>query len=475
MHSASGECGYRFVTKTLHNGLIYASIIATMPSPIFKAYDIRGLYPEEINEEIAYKIGRSCAVFLGAKTLAIGRDARTSSPSLFESFVRGATDEGCAVFDLGVVSTPMVYYASGVLPVDAAISLTASHNPSQYNGLKINRAFAVPVGSDSGLREIANMVEQDNFAPVDPTKKAIVTNHPIAEEYLNHIASFADFGSAKIKVVMDPANGMGIVELPLFQRFADNIELIVMNGELDLTFPNHEANPLKTETLDDLCKKVKEEHADIGVGYDGDADRVCFVDETGTVVPMDHTTGLLAKMILEKEPGATILYDLRSTDAVREVIEENGGTAHECRVGHAFIKRQMRDEGAVFGGELSGHYYFKENFTAESATLAVLYLLNLLAKNNTPLSVLTKDMQRYVQSGEINSEVSDKNAVIEKLLKKYADGRLSTLDGIKVVYPDWWFNVRGSNTEPLLRLNVEAHSPALLAAKTEELLTLIRA
>ena len=441
-------------------------------SSIFKAYDIRGVYPTEINEEMVYKIGRATVVFLKAKTIAVGRDARVSSPALFESFTKGVMDQGCNVIDLGVISTPMVYYASGTLKVDGAISLTASHNPQQYNGLKINRASAVPVGQDSGMKDIEKLVGQNAFE--DVAQKGMMTKHNIANEYMDHFASFAKLGDKKLKVVIDFGNGTGVLEFPLFKKFSENLEIVPICETLDMSFPNHEANPLKAETLKMLQKKVLEEKADIGISFDGDADRAGFVDENAKIIPMDYITGMIAEIVLEREKGATILYDLRSTRAVKEIIEENGGKAEECRVGHAFIKKQMREKGAVFAGELSGHYYFKENFTAESASFAALLLLNLLAETGQPLSELTRKMHKYFQSGEINSEVENKEEIIKTLEETYKDGKLDLLDGIKIVYPTWWFSVRGSNTEPLLRLNVEADTKEQMEEKRDELLKIIR-
>jgi phosphomannomutase len=439
---------------------------------IFKAYDIRGIYPTEINEEIAYKIGRAFVVYLSAENIAIGRDARESSPALYEALVRGITDQGCNVIDLGVVSTPIVYYASGTLDVDGAISLTASHNPAEYNGMKLTHHEAVPIGQDSGLKQIKELVDKNAFS--DSANKGVVAHHDSTQEYIDHFSSFAKLGKKKLKMVIDFANGMGLIEQPLFEILSKNIEIIPLFDTIDMSFPNHEANPLKTETLNDLRRKVIEEKADIGIAFDGDADRVGFVDEQGDVVPMDHITALLAESVLKTNPGSTILYDLRSTNAVREIIEENGGIAHECRVGHAYIKKQMRQEKALFAGELSGHYYFAENFTAESASFAVVLILNLLAQQDQPFSTLVQPIKRYFQSGEINNEVDDKDMVIDTLKKTYKDGTLSELDGIKITYPDWWFNVRASNTEPLLRLNLEAKTHKMLELKKAELLNIIQ-
>ncbi len=445
---------------------------------IFKAYDVRGVYPQEINEEIVYKIGRATARFLKAKKIAIGRDIRNSSPSLFENLTKGITDEGSDVYDLGLASTPMVYFASGKLDVEGAIMLTASHNPAQYNGMKFCRHEAIPIGKNSGLEDIEKIVKKNDFSPVSQPGKII--QYDIKKEYFDYFTNFLEVDQKKFNLSIDPANAMGILELETYQRFPQNFSLHTIYSDFDGSFPNHEANPLKTETLQDLQKEVVKNNSDIGIAYDGDADRVGFIDEKGNVIPMDAITALLAKVILTKHPRARILYDLRSSQAVREIIEENGGEAIECRVGHAFIKKQMREEGAIFAGELSGHYYFQENYNAEAGSLPAIYLFNLMKQKKQKISELVNDFHRYYHSGEINSEVKNKDLVIQKLLKKYQSGKLSTLDGIKISFWDkpigqrWWFNVRPSNTEPVLRLNLEADNQELMEEKKEELLKELR-
>ncbi len=443
-----------------------------MHPDIFKSYDIRGLYPSELDEETAYRIARATAEHFSVGSVAIGRDMRASGPSLFSELIRGFTDSGVNVVDLGLATTPMVYFASSRLPVDAAIALTASHNPGEYAGMKICLRDAVPVGLATGLADIRDRALEGAFSPVETPGS--VTQEDIKPAYLSYLASFVELGDHRFRVAVDTANAMGILELPVFERFSENLTLVRMYDDLEHAFECHEANPLKTETLDELREKVKETKADIGLAYDGDADRVGFVDETGEVVPMDLMTALIAREVLRKKPGSTVLYDLRSSRAVREVIEESGGHAFECPVGHANIKRMMREKGAVFAGELSGHYYFEENSMAESSTLAAIMPLNLMAETGKPLSELVSDIRRYFHSGEINSEVADKEAVLSTLEKRYADGKVGRLDGLKVEYHDWWFNVRPSNTEPLLRLNLEAETPELLAEKQAELLAIIR-
>lgn len=443
-----------------------------MNPSIFKAYDIRGIYPEDINEDDAYNIGRAVVLHLEPKRLGVGRDIRSSSPSLFKSFVQGVTDAGCDVIDLGVITTPMVYFAAGRLDIDAAISLTASHNPPEYNGMKIALRGAIPVGENSGLREIRDLALKSEWT--DTEQKGTVTTEDIRPAYYGFFTSFADFRDKQFTIAIDTANAMGVLELPIYEQFPENLSIVNLYNDLEHAFQCHEANPLKTETLDELCEKVKESKAHLGIAYDGDADRIGFVDELGVVIPMDLTTALLAKIILKKRPGATILYDLRSSRSVKEVIEENGGRAIECKVGHANIKKQMREDGGIFAGELSGHYYFEENSFAEAGTLPALLLLNLMTETGEPISRLVSETKRYFHSGEINSEVTDKNATLAKLKEKYADGSQHELDGLKVDYPNWWFNVRPSNTEPLLRLNLEANTPELMEEKKAELLALIR-
>lgn len=444
-----------------------------MHTQIFKAYDIRGIYGTDINEQDAYAIGRATVDFLACKRLAVGRDARDSSPILFENFTRGAMEAGADVFDLGVITTPMVYFAAGQLDIDAAVAITASHNPPEYNGMKICLRGAVPVGVNSGLTDIRDIALSGKFKTGDTTGTLVPKD--IKSAYYDHFASFAEFQKRHFSLVIDTANAMGILELPIYERFAETLTITRLYDDLTHPFSAHEANPLKLETLDELRKTVTRVNADLGIAYDGDADRIGFVDEKGDIIPMDLVTALLAKEVLKKKPGSTILYDLRSSRSVKEFIEENGGVALECRVGHAFIKRQMRETGAIFAGELSGHYYFEENSLAEAGTLPALLFLNLMTETGQPISALVAETKRYCHSGEINSEVKDKDAVLDALRARYADGTQHELDGLKVDYPDWWFNVRPSNTEPLLRLNLEAATLEQMTIKRDELLALIRA
>ena len=436
---------------------------------IFKAYDIRGVYPTQLNEELAEKIGRAFVVFTQAKRVVVGRDMRPHSILLFNALAKGITEQGADVVDIGMCSTPMSYHANGKLGADGSIMITASHNTKEWNGFKLCRAQAVPISGSTGIADIEALVQQDQWPVAEKT--GTVSQYNISKEYGEFLRSFAKM-DRKLKVVVDYANAMGSAEI---QGIEDLFEIIPMYKELDGNFPNHEANPLHTETLDALRAKVKETGADFGAGFDGDADRCGFVDNEGNIIPMDLFTALIAQDILSDATGTVpILYDLRSSWAVKECIRENGGKPIMSRVGHAFIKAQMREFGAVFAGELSGHYYFKENFVAESQGLAMIKLANLICRKNQPVSALVAPLRKYFSSGEINSKVSDVQTILDKIRAKYSDGRMFELDGISAEYSNWWFNVRASNTEPLLRLIVEAKDEATMKEKRDELLTLIR-
>ena len=436
-------------------------------SGIYKAYDIRGIYPEQLNEEIAEQIGRAYIEFTGAKKVVVGRDMRPHSEPLFEALAKGMTEQGADVINIGLCSTPMSYFANGKLGADGSIIITASHNPGEWNGFKLCKAQAVPISGATGIADIERIVAAKSWKKSDVKGK--ITTYDIAPEYGEFLKKHAKL-NRKLKVVVDYANAMGSYEIAGIE---DMFEIIPLYKKLDGTFPNHEANPLKLDTLDALREKVRETGADFGAGFDGDADRCGFVDNQGEVIPMDLFTALIAQDILSDGP-ATILYDLRSSWAVKECIEANGGKAIMSRVGHAFIKAQMRQYDAVFAGELSGHYYFRENYTAESQGLAFIKLANLICKTGKKVSDLVAPLRKYFASGEINSKVADVPSVLAKIKAKYSDGRMFELDGISVEYSDWWFNVRSSNTEPLLRLIVESKTKAQMEAKRDELLALIR-
>lgn len=434
---------------------------------IFKAYDIRGIYPTDLNEEIAEKIGRAFVHFLKAEKVVVGRDMRPHSKPVFQALAKGMTEQGADVIDIGMCSTPMSYHANGVLEADGSIMITASHNPAEWNGFKLCRENAIPISGATGIQDIKKIVEDESWGESD--KVGSVSQFDIAPVYGDFLRKHAQL-DRKLKVVVDYANAMGSFEI---KDIEDMFEIIPLYKDLDGTFPNHEANPLKLSTLDALCAKVKEIGADFGAGFDGDADRCGFVDDKGEIIPMDLFTALIAQDVLTKGP-ANILYDLRSSKAVKECIEENGGTAIMSRVGHAFIKAQMREYDAVFAGELSGHYYFKENFTTESQGLAFIMLANLICKTGKPVNELVQPLRKYFASGEINSKVPDVAPILAELKEKYADGKMFELDGVSVEYSNWWFNVRASNTEPLLRLIVEADDQETMESKRDELLAIIR-
>ncbi len=435
---------------------------------IFKAYDIRGIYGKDLTEELAGKIGRAFATFLKPGKVVIGHDMRPHSVPLFKALAEGLMKQGVHVVNIGLCSTPMSYYANGKLGADASIMLTASHNPGEWNGFKLCREQAIPISGVTGIKDIEKIVRDESFAPA--SGGGAMTDYDILPEYVDHIREFADV-KRPLRLAVDFANAMGIVENKTLEGL---VEIDPLFDTLDGTFPNHEANPLLEETFEALSHKVKHGNYDFGIYYDGDADRCGFVDEKGAVIPMDMITALIAEMMLKREKGATIFYDLRSSWAVKELILAHGGKPMMSRVGHAFIKSQMREHNAVFAGELSGHYYFKENFFAESSSLAALYVANLVSDSDAPLSELIRPIRKYFASGEINSEVENPAGVFAHIKTKYAKGRMIELDGLSVEFDDWWFNVRASNTEPLIRLNLEAKSRAMMEEKRDEVLGIIR-
>jgi phosphomannomutase len=442
---------------------------------IFKAYDIRGIYPEQFDEDAAYRVGRAFASWAGADRIVLGRDCRLSSPAMSEAFCAGVTAAGVRVEDIGLATTDMVYFASGRLSLPGAM-FTASHNPPEYNGLKLCLSGARPVGEESGLLEIRARAEQERPAGggIAPAS-GMVEHRDMREEYLEHLLSFVELDRfLPFTVAVDAANGMaGLVVPDLFERLPG--KLVPLYMELDGTFPNHPADPIDPRNQEDVKRAVLEHGADLGLAFDGDADRVFLVDEHAGGVSGSLVTALVAIGMLEREPGATILYNLICSMVVPEVIREHGGRPVKTRVGHSFVKKVMAETGAIFGGEHSGHYYFRDHYNADSGLVASMVLLDRMSKAGKPLSELLQPLRRYADSGEINSEVQDKEAVIERIAQAYRDGRQDRMDGLTVEYEDWWFNVRPSNTEPLLRLNVEAKTEELLEEKTAEVLELIRA
>ena len=436
---------------------------------IFKAYDIRGIYGPDLTDDLAYRIRRAFATFTGCTKVVVARDIRPHSEPLFAALAKGLTEQGADVIDLGYGSTPMSYFANGTLGADASVMITASHNTAEWNGFKLCRAQAVPVSGATGIMDIEKIVKDGSFAPA-AALPGTVSSYDILPEYARHVATFAHL-KRPVHVAIDFANGMGIWEAKTLEGILTWDSLY---GDPDGRFPNHEANPLHHATLKDLQAKVRGGGYAFGVAYDGDADRAGFIDEKGEIIPMDLITALVAQDVLATRKGA-IFYDLRSSWVVKEVIEAAGGTPMMSRVGHAFIKQQMREHDALFAGELSGHYYFKDNFTAESSAMAVLSLANIVSKSDKPLSELIAPLRKYFASGEINTHVSrDPKAILDEIRATYTDGRMFELDGVSVEYADWWFNVRCSNTEPLVRLNLEAKNPSLMAAKRDELLAIIR-
>jgi phosphomannomutase len=449
---------------------------AVIDPKVFKAYDVRGIYPTELDEEGAYAMGRAYVEQFEPKQIAVGRDMRLSSPSMAKAVMEGAADGGADVLDIGLVGTEMVYFAVGELELDGGIMVTASHNPKEYTGMKIVRAGALPVGGDSGLMEIRDraLAGYDRSRGQAPGQVREVDVWP---EYVLRVLSFVDLDEIKpLKVVIDAANGMaGVMLPPILERLP--IEAIPYFFEPDGTFPNHEPNPLLPENREFIIEKVREHKADLGVAFDGDADRCFFVDDTGEFVPGDFVTTLLAESILEKNPGAKIIYDVRASWAVPEAIERAGGVPLINRVGHAFIKHRMREEDAVFGGEVSGHYYFKAFSQADSGVVPFLLMLELISKRGRKLSEILRPLrERYFLTGELNTPVPDVAQKLEELQQRFADeGRISHLDGVSVDADEWHMNVRPSNTEPLLRLNLEARSRDLMEQKRDEVLEVIRA
>jgi phosphomannomutase len=449
---------------------------------IFHAYDVRGVVPDEFDARIAWAIGFGFAKFAatdaGAPTkVLVGRDMRTSGEALSAALLAGAFAAGATVVDLDLCSTDLCYFASGYLDAAAAM-LTASHNPARYNGVKFCLPGARPVGEESGLfmvRELA--LEALALAPERAAAPAGVEQVRLLDTFAEHVHSFVDLDAlAPLSVVADTANGMGGLVAPrVFAGLPFHLE--VLYGELDGNFPNHPADPIQPENLRDLQVLLLERHADVGLAFDGDADRVFVVDETGSPLSGSTTTAIVAKALLEKHPGATILYNVICSKTVREVIAESGGVGVRTRVGHSFIKSVMAETGALFGGEHSGHYYFADNYRADSGIIAALVVLETLSKAGGTLSELRRPFERYVVSGEINSTVHDAAGVIDSIRTsaREAGAEIDELDGLTADYGSWWFNLRSSNTEPLLRLNVEAPDEATLRARTDELLAVIRA
>ncbi len=434
---------------------------------IFKAYDIRGTVPDQLDAAAAEAIGGAFARFVrskGERSIVVGRDMRPSGEEFVAAFTDGALLHGADVVDIGLCATDMMYYASGCLEMPGAV-FTASHNPAGYNGIKLCLAKAAPIGSETGLSEIREMAETGPDPSGSPGSRS---EREMLEGYVAHVHSFVDLSKlAPLKVVADTANGMGgLVLPPVFAGLP--FQLDHMYAELDGTFPNHPADPIQPENQRDLMARVLAVGADVGLAFDGDADRVFLVDETARAISGSLTTAMVARSILAQEPGSTVIHNLICSKSVREVIEESGGVAVRTRVGHSFIKQRMAETGAIFGGEHSGHYYFRDNFRADSGLIAALVVLETMSTQSTSLSELVSSLDRYAASGEINTVVPDASSVIERIAAAYPDAQQDRLDGLTIDLGDWWFNLRPSNTEPLLRLNLEAATAEEVDARVSE-------
>ncbi|HEU4436120.1 MAG TPA: phosphomannomutase/phosphoglucomutase [candidate division Zixibacteria bacterium] len=436
-------------------------------STIFKAYDVRGTYPEQINGEIAYEFARAFALFLRPPAVVVGRDMRLSGDELFDGLSHGLVDSGVNVIDIGLCSTDALYFAVGKWGAPAGVMITASHNPKEYNGFKTCRAEAAPLSASEGLNLIQDIMKRGKFEPIRAKGKLL--GREVLPEFIQHILSFVD--PKKIKpfaIAVDAGNGMAGKLIPeLFKNLP--CKLTPLYFELDGSFPNHPASPIEPENTEELRKVVVEQKLDLGVAFDGDADRMFLVDGSGKLLGGDVVTGLVAKKLLEKAPGAAVVYNLICSLLVPEAIAKAGGRPIRSRVGHAYIKPLMKTQNAIFGGEHSGHFYFRENWYADSGVIALVVCLELLSEVGKPLAELAREIDPYFRSGEVNFRVGDQQKIIEQVAQKFSDGKADREDGLTVEYADWWFNLRPSNTEPLLRLNVEAGSQELLQEKLSKL------
>ena len=448
-----------------------------MHTSIFKAYDVRGLYPGEINEDVARLIGRGFAAYVGTDRVAVSRDMRVSSPGIAAAFIDGVRTQGTDVIDCGMLGTDMLYFAVASDNLGGGAQITASHNPKQYNGVKMVREGALPLSGDAGIGDIRDMIVNDAL-PAPSARRGTLSTRDVLPQYIEKVMSFIDPAVIEpFTVVLDAGSGMaGLVAPALFDRLPCRTTKLCFT--IDGTFPTHEANPLIEENRLDITAEVVRQKADIGIAWDGDADRCFFIDGSGEFISGDFITALLAEAFLLKQPGSTIVYDLRASHAVKDLVASYGGRALENRVGHAFIKRRMREEDAVFGGEVTGHYYFRDFYYADNGFIPALLILELMSKRKQSLRDLLRPFrERYFISGEINTTLASMAEVPRTLAAietRYKDGRIERVDGISIEYPDWHFNVRPSNTEPLLRLNLEATSDALMSQKRDEVLGLIR-
>ena len=443
---------------------------------LFKAYDVRGIVPQELNADVAYRVGRALVAFLQVHRVVVGRDMHISGPMLQTALMDGIRDQGADVVDIGLVSTDTLYFAVGNYDYPAGVMITASHNPAAYNGFKICKEEARALSMDSGIGDIRDLVLSGDFPEPTSTTRGSLEERDVIDAYAEHALGMIDQDKIKpFKVAVDAGNGMAGKLAPyVFDKLPT--ELVPLYFELDGTFPNHEANPIEPENIRDLQRAVVEQNCDLGVAFDGDADRMFLIDENGVFIGGDMTTALVAIQTLKKHPGSAIVYNLICSRTVPEVIEENGGRAIRSRVGHSFIKEIMREEDAIFGGEHSGHFYFRDNWSADSGLIAMLSVLELMSEDDQPLSQILEPIDSRFRSGEINSEVDDIDTVLARIEEHYSAEGAETdhLDGLTVGFDDWWCNIRPSNTQPLLRLNVEAEDKSTLAAKEAEVLKLIR-
>ena len=441
---------------------------------IFHAYDVRGIYGENLTDDVAYRIGRAAAQYLQVPEIAVGRDMRLSSPQLAAAVIRGITDQGVNAIDLGMTTTDGLYFAVGKFNFPAGVMITASHNPAQYNGMKFCRAQAFPISLESGLSDIRDLAVSGKFT--EPASKGQVIKRDITDDYVKHALSFIDVSRIRpLKVVIDAGNGMaGLIMPKVFQHLP--CELVPLYFELDGHFPHHPASPIEPENMVDVQKKVREVGADLGAAFDGDADRMFPVDEHGDLVDGSKVIAAVSNSLLQKFPGSTILDNLIVSKSVPELINKLGGKAIRTRVGHSYIKAEMRQNNAIFGGEHSGHFYFRDNWFADSGLIALLILLELVSVENKPLSEILKPLDHGFRSGEINSTIADAQGKMHALEEHFGKNAKSVdhLDGVTLDFGDWWFNVRPSNTEPLLRLNLEANSRELMEQKRDEVLAFIR-
>ena len=451
--------------------------MATVNPNVFKAYDVRGLYPAELDAELFHQLGRAFVAYLGPGRYAVSRDMRLSSPELAAAFIEGARLQGGNLVDYGLMGTDSMYYAVAADDLDGGAQITASHNPGEYNGCKMVRRDAFPLSGEAGIKEMKEMILGGRI-PAPPATPGALEQRNVLDRYTDHVMGFIDPGVIKpFDVVLDAGSGIaGLVAPPLFDRLPCRTTRLCF--EVDGTFPNHEANPLIEENRRDITAQVIELGADVGIAWDGDADRCFFLDGTGEFIAGDFVTALLAESFLMKYPGSTIIYDVRASYAVKDIVGHYGGRSLMNRVGHAFIKRRMREEDAIFGGEVTGHYYFRDNFYADNGFIPALLILELMSRKGLSLRDLLKPLrERYFISGEINTKVPSMDVVpkkIEALARAYSHGHVYQLDGVSVEFPDWHFNVRASNTEPLLRLNLEGTTPAIMEKQRDEVLAIIR-